>query len=319
MIAMTLAEIAAVVGGRVVNDADGVVVDGPAFVDSRVVERRGLFVAVVGEHVDGHDYTSSAFDNGAAGVLSTRDTGFPGVLVADPVEALAPLARHVLAQLRDVTVLALTGSQGKTSTKDVLAQVLAAAGRTVATYGSFNNELGLPLTVLRTDPATDYLLLEMGARHVGDIAASCRIAPPDVAMVLNVGKAHLGEFGSQEAIARAKGEIVEALTPDGTAVLNADDPLVAAMAGRTSARVVTFGSRPTADVRYDDVALDDHGRVGFALSVGGDRARVGLRLIGEHHAVNAAAVTAAAVAAGVPFHVVVTALADATATSPAVP
>jgi len=223
----------------------------------------------------------------------------------------------VLAQLSDVTVLALTGSQGKTSTKDVLAQVLAAAGRTVATYGSFNNELGLPLTVLRTDPATDYLLLEMGARHVGDIAASCRIAPPDVAMVLNVGKAHLGEFGSQEAIARAKGEIVEALTPHGTAVLNADDPLVSAMAARTSARVVTFGSRPTADVRYDDVALDDHGRVGFALSVGGDRARVGLRLIGEHHAVNAAAVTAAAVAAGVPFHVVVTALADATATSPA--
>jgi UDP-N-acetylmuramoyl-tripeptide--D-alanyl-D-alanine ligase len=318
MIPMSLVEIASVVGGEAVNDGDGaVVVDGPAFVDSRVAERGGLFVAVVGEHVDGHDYAASAVEQGATAVLSSRDTGLPGVVVTDPVPALAELARHVLAQLPDVTVLALTGSQGKTSTKDVLAQVLASAGRTVATFGSFNNELGLPLTVLRTDSGTDYLLLEMGARHVGDIAASCRIAPPDVAVVLNVGKAHIGEFGSQEAIARAKGEIVEALSADGTAVLNADDPLVAGMAGRTAARVVTFGQGPHADVRFDDVTLDDHGRPHFVLGAAERQARIALQLVGEHHAGNAAAVTAAALAARVPFDTVVTALGEATATSPA--
>src|SRR4051812_13627857 len=247
MISMTLPEIADVVGGTSVHDA-GVTVDGPAFLDSRVAERRGLFVAIVGERVDGHDYAAAALSGGAAAVLSSRDTGLPGVVVDDPVAALAALAHHALAALRATTgirVVALTGSQGKTSTKDVLAQVLAAAGTTVATYGSFNNELGLPLTVLRADPNTRFLVLEMGARHVGDIAASCQVAPPRVSMVLNVGKAHVGEFGSQEAIARAKGEIVEALPgadAGGVAVLNADDRLVAPMSSRTTARVTTFGA-----------------------------------------------------------------------------
>ena len=177
MIAMTLTEIADVVGGAAVHDT-GVVVDGPAFLDSRVAERHGLFVAVEGENVDGHDYAGAAISGGAAGVLSSRDTGLPGVVVDDPVAALALLARHSLAALSDVRVVALTGSQGKTSTKDVLAQVLAGAGETVATFGSFNNELGLPLTVLRADATTRFLVLEMGARHVGDLTASCAIAPP---------------------------------------------------------------------------------------------------------------------------------------------
>ena len=262
MTPMSLAEIAEVVGGSVVHD-DGRLVDGPAFVDSRTPAQGGLFVAVVGEHVDGHDYADQALAGGAAAVLSVRDTGHPGVLVADPVAALAPLARHVVDALPDLEVVALTGSQGKTSTKDLLAQVLAAAGRTVATYGSFNNELGLPLTVLRAGPDTRFLVLEMGARHVGDIAASCQVAPPRVSMVLNVGKAHVGEFGSQEAIARAKGEIVEALPAadaGGVAVLNADDRLVAPMSSRTTARVTTFGAGASADVRYEDVVLDAEGQ-----------------------------------------------------------
>ncbi|MEP7090802.1 MAG: Mur ligase family protein, partial [Nocardioidaceae bacterium] len=151
---MTLTEIADVVGGTVVHDA-GASVTGPAFVDSRVAERGGLFVAVAGERVDGHDFAGTAVDAGAVAVLSTRDTGRPGVLVQDPLVALAALARHSLSRLDGVRVVALTGSQGKTSTKDLLAQVLAAAGRTVATFGSFNNELGLPLTVLRADPDTE--------------------------------------------------------------------------------------------------------------------------------------------------------------------
>jgi UDP-N-acetylmuramoyl-tripeptide--D-alanyl-D-alanine ligase len=322
MIAMTLPEIADVVGGTTVHD-QGVTVDGPAFLDSRVAERRGLFVAIVGERVDGHDYAAAALSGGAAAVLSSRDTGLPGVVVDDPVAALAALARHALAALRattDIRVVALTGSQGKTSTKDVLAQVLAAAGTTVATYGSFNNELGLPLTVLRADAATRFLVLEMGARHVGDLTASCEVAPPLVSTVLNVGKAHMGEFGSQEAIARAKGEIVEALPSaeeGGVAVLNADDPLVSAMAARTSARVTRFGSSRDADVRFEDVRLDDLGRATYDLVVGDERRTVSLGLIGEHHATNTAAVAATALALDVPLDTVVEALATVTATSPA--
>ena len=322
MIPMTLPEIAEIVGGTVVHD-DGVTVDGPSFLDSRVAERRGLFVAIAGERGDGHDYARSALAAGAAAVLSSRDTGQPGVVVEDPVAALAALARHSLATLRstcDLRVVALTGSQGKTSAKDVLAQVLAAAGTTVATYGSFNNELGLPLTVLRADSATRFLVLEMGARHVGDLTASCAVASPLVSLVLNVGKAHIGEFGSQEAIARAKGEIVEALPPaaeGGVAVLNADDPLVSAMASRTSARVTRFGTHRDADVRFEDVRLDDLGRATYDLVVGGARRTVSLGLIGEHHATNTAAVVATALALDVPLDTVVDALATVTATSPA--
>lgn len=319
MIAMSLPEIADVVGGDVVNDeaGSGRTVTGPAFIDSRVAERGGLFVAVVGERVDGHDYAAGAMSAGAAAVLSSRDTGQPGVIATDPVTALAKLARHSLASLPDVRVVALTGSQGKTSTKDVLAQVLSDAASTVATFGSFNNELGLPLTVLRADPTTRYLLLEMGARHVGDLTESCAVAPPHVALVLNVGKAHVGEFGSQEAIARAKGEIVEALPDEGVAVLNADDTLVAAMASRTRARAITFGSQPGADLRYDDVQLDEFGRPSFDLVTSDERRRVTLGLLGEHHASNATAAAAVALALGIPLDSVVTSLGVATATSPA--
>jgi len=314
VIEMTLVEVADVVGGTVVNDA-GTPVTGPAFIDTRAPEPDGLFVAVVGERVDGHDYAEAAVTSGAAGVLSTRDTGLPGVLVEDPVAALGRLAHHVLSRLSDVRVVAVTGSQGKTSTKDLLAQVLSEQGTTVATFGSFNNELGLPLTVLRADASTQFLVLEMGARHIGDLRASCAVAPPHVALVLNVGKAHLGEFGSREAIATAKGELVEALDADGVAVLNADDPLVSAMATRTRGTVRTFGSAEEADVRVDEVEVDDLGRAGFVLLAGRERATVHLGLVGEHHAGNAAAAAAVALALGLSLDTVADALATATATS----
>jgi UDP-N-acetylmuramoyl-tripeptide--D-alanyl-D-alanine ligase len=314
MIQLTLPELAAVVEGTVVHDS-GATVIGPAFVDSRIAEHGGLFVAVVGDRVDGHDFARAAVQAGAAAVLSSRDTGQPGVVVEDPVAALAVLARHSLTRLPGVRVVALTGSQGKTSTKDLLAQVLARAGRTVATFGSFNNELGLPLTVLRADTATEYLVLEMGARHVGDLEASCRVARPEIALVLNVGKAHIGEFGSQAGIAQAKGELVEALGEDGVAVLNADDPLVRAMAARTRGRVRTFGTAEDADVRYDEPALDDLGRPSFTLHSDGDQARVRMRLVGGHHAGNAAAAAAVAVSLGLDLETVADALSEATATS----
>ncbi|HEX5560354.1 MAG TPA: UDP-N-acetylmuramoyl-tripeptide--D-alanyl-D-alanine ligase [Nocardioidaceae bacterium] len=319
MIAMTLSEIAETVGGVVVNDVGGMV-SGPAFVDSRSPERSGLFVAVVGERVDGHDYVEQALEGGAVAVLSTRDTGKPGVVVADAVVALGRLARHVLGRLTGLRVVALTGSQGKTGTKDLLAQVLASHETTVATHGSFNNEIGLPLTVLRADSGTRFLVLEMGARHVGDLRASCETAPPDVSVVLNVGKAHLGEFGSREAIASAKGELVEALGERGVAVLNADDPLVAAMASRTTARTVTFGTAEDADVRFEDVQVDDLGRPTFELLAGPrearQRTRVSLGLVGEHHVANAAAAAAVALTLGMALDETGSALGSATAVSP---
>ena len=300
MIAMTLHEIATVVDGTV-HDDTGVTVSGPAFVDSRVAELGGLFIAFDGEHVDGHDYAAAALESGAVAVLGTRTLGLPMVVVEDPLVALGKLAHHVVGKVPDLKVIALTGSQGKTSTKDLLARVLSDAGTTVATIGSFNNEIGLPLTVLRTDQDTQFLVLEMGARGIGHLADLCEIARPDVSLVLNVGKAHIGEFGTQAAIAQAKGELVDVLAPEGTAVLNADDPLVSAMASRTSARVLTFGESPHADVRIENLDVDDLGRPRFDLTADGVTEHLELRLLGEHNAGNAAAAAAVAVAVGVPL------------------
>lgn len=301
MIPLTLAEIAQIVGGTVAGDPE-VVVDGAAFIDTRTPEPDGLFAAFAGEHVDGHDFVATAVEAGAAAVLGSRPTEAPTVVVEDVQTALQLLARWSLERLRRtgrLTVVAITGSQGKTSVKDLLAAVLAASGETVATAGSFNNELGLPLTVLRADVDTRFLVLEMGARGIGHLSQLTAIARPDVSLVLNVGKAHVGEFGSQANIAVAKGELVEALDETGVAVLNADDPLVAAMASRTRGRVLGFGA--FADVTLGEITSDDFGRPSFTLSAEGTTVPVQLQLVGAHQAVNAAAAVAAAVAAGVPF------------------
>jgi len=324
MIEMTLAEIAAVVGGEVADSADAAVaVTGAAFLDSREVVRGGLFLAVAGEHVDGHDYAASAVGAGAAAVLGSRATSVPTVVVPDVETAVQELARHVLRRLRQLNpalrVVAVTGSQGKTTTKDLLAAVLGDAGPTVATYGSFNNELGLPITVLRAAPTTRFLVLEMGARGVGHLALLCRVAPPDVSLVLNVGRAHLGEFGSQQAIATAKGELVEALSPDGVAVLNYDDPLVIGMAPRTRGRVTTFGRSSGAVVQLEKVEVDPLGRPSFDLHRGGgsssERVHVKLNLLGEHQATNAVAAATVAVSLGVPLAAVGASLESVTALS----
>jgi UDP-N-acetylmuramoyl-tripeptide--D-alanyl-D-alanine ligase len=311
VIEMTLAEIADVVGGVAHGEAT---VTGAAFLDTRTPEADGLFVAIAGERVDGHELAEAAAAAGAAAVLGSRPTVLPTVVVDDATAALGRLARHVVDRLPDLVVLAMTGSQGKTGTKDFLAHVLAEDGPTVATRGNFNNELGVPLTVLRATPETRYLVVEMGARGVGHVAELCEIAPPHVAAVLNVGTAHIGEFGSREAIARAKGEIVEALGPDGTAVLNADDDLVVAMASRTAAKVTTFGA-PPADVAVSEVTADELGRQSFELVHRGSGATVHLAQIGAFQWRNAAAAAAMALAVGLDLDTVADALGDATAAS----
>jgi UDP-N-acetylmuramoyl-tripeptide--D-alanyl-D-alanine ligase len=314
MIQMTLAEIAEFVDGDLTGPADAVVT-GKVTLDSRTVEAGDLFVAIAGERVDGHDFLVAAAAAGAVAALSSRPDGaLPTVVVADPVVALGRLAAGVHGRLGLLTV-GITGSSGKTSTKDLLGQVLAAAGPTVSPPGSYNNDIGLPLTVLSADADTRFLVLEMGSRGPGHIARLCGIARPQVGVVLNVGSAHLGEFGSPEGIARAKGELVEALADDGTAVLNADDPRVLGMAPRTRARVLTTGTAPTADVRAADVSLDKAARPRFTLVAAGEEHPVSLQVVGAHQVANALSAAGAALAAGMPPGDVAAALSAAGARS----
>jgi UDP-N-acetylmuramoyl-tripeptide--D-alanyl-D-alanine ligase len=310
VIPLSLSEIAAVTNGRL-HGARGTEVVTAVEFDSRAIRPGGLFLALPGERVDGHAFARAAVERGAVGVLAARPVDAPAVIVppvtrvtgtylgeadadgsgAAVLAALARLATHVVGKLPGLTVVGVTGSSGKTSTKDLLAAVLEPLGATVAPPESFNNELGLPWTALRADACTRHLVLEFSARGAGHIAALAAAVPPRIGVVLNVGSAHLGEFGSVEAIAGAKGELVEALPADGVAVLNADDPRVAAMAARTSARVVTFGAH--ADVRAEAVTLDG-GRARFHLVTPAGTAPVALRLVGAHHVGNALAAAAVA-------------------------
>ena len=301
MIPLSLREVASAVGGRLHGADPAAEVTAHATLDSRAVPPGGLFVAVPGEHVDGHDYAAAAVAAGAVAVLAQRDVDAPAVAVTDTTLALGRLAAAVRSRLSGCTVIGLTGSQGKTGTKDLLAHLLAARGPVVAPTGSHNNELGVPLTVLRADEETAFLVSEMGARGLGHIRYLAEIAGPRVGLVLNVGVAHIGEFGSRAGIATAKAELVESLPADGLAVLNADDPLVAAMAARTSARVVTFGSSERADVRVVSPELDTDGRPVFRLATAGGSAPVAMQLTGAHQALNAAAAAAVAVELDVPL------------------
>lgn len=311
MIPIDLNRVAEVTGGTV--HGDGRTLVDSAVTDSREATPRALFVARVGELADGNDFVGAAVAAGAEGVLSDRVVDAPCVVVDDVTLALGALAHDNLVHT-GASVVAITGSHGKTSVKDLLAHILEASGPTVAPPNSYNNEVGVPLTILRADASTRFLVVEMGARGVGHIAALCEIAPPHIGVVLNVGSAHVGEFGSAEVIAQAKGELVEALSSDGIAVLNADDSLVSAMASRTSARVITFGL--DGDVAVGPVSLDEYGQPHFTLTHDGVTVDAHVPQIGEHHAANAGAAAAAAIAAGIDLPVVAERLKTAAARSP---
>jgi UDP-N-acetylmuramoyl-tripeptide--D-alanyl-D-alanine ligase len=317
VIPLSLQEIARVTGGRLVDvDDSDRCVDGPVVLDSRAAAGGSLFVAVRGEHVDGHDFARAAIDAGAVAVLGTRATGVATVVVENAERALGAIASAVLRRLPRAQVVGVTGSAGKTSTKDLLGAVFATDGPTIAPVGNLNNEYGLPLTVTTAAADTRTVVLEYGARGVGHIRYLTTIAPPHLGVVLNVGAAHLGEFGSREMVAQAKGELVEALPTGGAAILNADDALVAAMASRTQASVVTYGCADSADVRISELSTDEAARARFVLSTPKRSATVAMSLHGVHHAHNAAAAVAAGLAAGVDFDAAVDAVASATARSP---
>jgi UDP-N-acetylmuramoyl-tripeptide--D-alanyl-D-alanine ligase len=324
MIPLTIAELAAIVRGTPHGIPDppagsglpsplATLITGPAVIDSREAAPGSLFAAYRGERVDGHDFAAQAAGSGAAVVLATRPVGVPAVLVDDVTAALGALARHTVREL-GATVVALTGSSGKTSTKDLIGQLLDRIGPTVWPVGSFNNEIGLPLTALRADESTRHLVLEMGARGVGHIRHLASLTPPRIGVVLNVGTAHLGEFGDRETIAVAKGELAESLPPaadGGIAVLNADDRLVRAMAARTRARTVFFGEAEEAAVRAEDTRLDAAGRPCFTLCTPTGRTGVTMRLYGEHHVSNALAAAAVAHELGLPAEAIAETLSSA--------
>ena len=323
---VTAAQLADLAGARLVGDPSALV--GPdVVIDSRLTTRGSLFVALPGEHADGHDFAAAAVSAGAAAVLCARELplAVPQLLVPDAAAGLAALGTALVAEARGagLVTVGITGSSGKTSTKDLLAQVLAGAGPTVAPVGSFNNEIGVPLTATRIDPGTRVLVSELGARGRGHIAWLCGIVPPQVGVVVNVGHAHLGEFGSVEAIARAKGELVEALPPDGWAVLNADDRLVAGMAARTSARIAGFGigAEPAIGelrVWATGITADALQRPGFTLRAAGaatGAAAVQLQVTGAHQVGNALAAAAVGLTQGMGVEAVATAMGSATARS----
>ena len=347
MIDLTVAQIAEIVGGELADvsaaDAARLHVTGTVEFDSRKVTPGGLFLALPGARSDGHDHAAAAVQAGAAAVLAARPVGVPAIVVkprrTTPVPRLSPLAQALIGVLEHdidgsgaavlaalarlasfvaaelvaggLTIVGITGSSGKTSTKDLIAAVLAPLGEVVAPPGSFNNELGHPWTVLRATADTDFLVLEMSARHPGNIAELAAIAPPSVAVVLNVGTAHLGEFGSREAIAATKAELPQAVPPSGVVILNVDDTAVAAMAELTAARVVRVSRQSRADVWAEDVTLDELARPRFRLRADDVDVEVHLAVHGEHQVANALCAAAVALECGATGDQVAAALATA--------
>ncbi|MFH0410919.1 UDP-N-acetylmuramoyl-tripeptide--D-alanyl-D-alanine ligase [Corynebacterium sp. L4756] len=334
MIDLTVKEIAEIVGGTLdsVANPDAKVTSFVEF-DSRKLSPGGLFLCFPGTNVDGHDFAEKAIEQGAVAVLAARPVGVPAIVVeptgkvegdsanadiyandsdgsaAAVVRALSDLAHYVTGKLtseHDLTIIGVTGSAGKTSTKDLIATILRNDGETVAPPGSFNNEIGHPYTALRSDVDTQYLVAELSARGIGHIKHLTDIATPRIGVVLNVGSAHLGEFGSRGNIAIAKGELVEALpsaADGGVAVLNADDEFVAAMASRTQAKVVRYSSAnppaPDADYYATDITLDNVARPSFTLHApGAVPVSVKLQVFGVHQVSNSLAAAAAAIEAG---------------------
>lgn len=310
MISTSLSHIADVLGGRLVvrrGDTPDTTVSGLVDTDSRLIEPGGVFVAKPGETTDGHLFVGTAVERGAALAIVERelDDDVSQIVVPDAVAALSALARDVVARVRaggDLRIVGITGSNGKTTTKNLLACILSDEGATVSPRASFNNEVGAPLTMLRVTDDTRFLVSEFGASAPGAIARLAGLVTPDVGVVLMVGMAHAGGFGGIESTFHAKSELVRATREGGLAVLNADDPRVAAMepiARERGQDVRWFGRGERAQVRAVDVEVSAAGTRADLL-VDGEAHTLTLRVLGEHHVMNALAALTAAIALGVP-------------------
>jgi len=310
--------IAEAVSGRLVGP--DVLVTGPVVTDSREAAEGSLYVARRGEAADGHSFVSGAVERGAVAVIVEHevDEAVAQIVVHDSTEALGALARAHVDKLRSgggLDVIAMTGSVGKTTTKDLLLQIMSEDGPTVAPKLSFNNEVGLPLTVLLADETTRHLVLEMGASGPGHITYLTDIVAPDVAIELCVGHAHVGGFGGFEGVAAAKAELIKGTRPGGPVILNTDDPNVEAMAPLATGEVIRFSASgdPRADVRALDVRLD---RASFTLVAPQGQAQIDLKIVGRHHVANALAAAAGALTLGVGLETVAAVLSSARALSP---
>ena len=313
--------IAEAVSGRLVGS--DVSVTGSVVTDSREAQAGSLYVARRGESADGHAFVAGAVARGAVAVIVEHevDEAVAQIVVEDSTEALGALARAHMEALRAggaLDVIAMTGSVGKTTTKDLLLQIMSADGPTVAPKLSFNNEVGLPLTVLLADEKTRHLVLEMGASGPGHITYLTGIVAPDVAIELCVGHAHVGGFGGFEGVAAAKAELIRGMRPGGPVILNTDDPNVEAMAPLASGEVIRFSAsgNPRAEVRAQDVSVDAADRASFTLVTPAGTAQVSLKIVGRHHVANALAAAAGALTLGVDLATVVQVLSSARALSP---
>lgn len=291
MIAMKASEIASVIGG--VLHGEDILVAGPATVSSQRAVNGSIFLAIKGEKVDGRDFIADAFSRGAVIAITTSAVNERCIVVEDVTSAISALAAYVRNQLATLTVIGITGSQGKTTTKELLASILATKGITVAPEGNQNNELGVPLTLLHCTEQTRFCIIEMGARHQGDIASLCSIVRPTIGVVLRVAAAHLGEFGSIENIAQTKSELIQSLDSSAVAILGNYDAFTPQMKSLHDGKIITFGETGAEDIRAADIELRD-GRPHFDLVTPEGRSTVALRLVGAHQISNALAAASVA-------------------------
>jgi len=315
MISMTIAEIAKAIGAEISGlDPSAIITEYPV-IDSRDAHAGTFFVALPGDKMDGNDFAEAALAAGARFAITTRAVSGPTLVVSNTLEALQALAAFARSHAAKCSFIGITGSQGKTTTKELLGHILTTQGETVVPTGSFNNEIGVPLTILRCTDETAYCVLEMGARHQGDIAALCQIARPTIGAVLVVGSAHVGEFGSREKIAQTKGELIDSLPDGGIAVLGSYDEFTPTMgASRSDISRLIFGASAGCAVRAADIEMRE-GRAHFDLVTKAGRAAVSLRLIGPHQISNALAAAAIATALNVPIETIAAALSTADSSS----
>jgi UDP-N-acetylmuramoyl-tripeptide--D-alanyl-D-alanine ligase len=298
MIPFTLREIANIINGQILNATGDELVTAPPFIDTRDIVEGGIFAAFMGEKVDGHNFAADAIRGGATAAILTRDVGVPSIQVPNVEAALQTFARYLRSILPNLKVIGITGSQGKTTTKDLLFAILSSVAPTIAPPGSHNNDLGVPLTLLRCSEDTKFCIVEMGARHRGDIARLAGIAQVDIGAVLNIGTAHIGEFGSSSALARAKGELIEALEPEAKAILGSYDQPTRDLIALAKCSVTTFGESSDAEVKGEQVSLIG-GRANFLLVTAADSREVHLNYYGRHQVANALAAAAIAVELGI--------------------
>ena len=308
MIILQASQIAEIVGGELIG-SDVTVTSAPIF-NSNEAKPGSIFLALIGENSDGHQYIADAFVNGSVLAFTTREVPERCIVVDDVLHALNLLASYVRNSLPELKVIALTGSQGKTTTKDLLNHILSTVAPTVAPAGNFNNELGAPITLLQSDSQTKFCILEMGARHIGDIAELCKMATPDIGVVLKVGSAHIGEFGSAQAVAKAKSEMISSLRDGAVAVLGQYDDFTKEMKTLHKGKTITFGETTSADVRATDIEIRE-GRPHFDLVTPAGRAAVGLRIAGIHQVANALAAAAIATNLGISIDLIAGALSTA--------